>query len=203
MTAAFDTAPLDCGETDWPGRDERNPLWREWSERESTFDQLRIEAWLETQPLEGAALLHLGCGNSKLAARFLPRLARIDGVTISHAEHALGQSLRLPGYTVRLLNKYSPALAAFGGGYRYIVDNNPSSFACCRRHLEFLFATCAQLLAPGGALITDKFGLQHVITGGIKALSMSFDDLAVAGAALGLQAQRESDTIYTLRKRPA
>jgi hypothetical protein len=200
MSASFDSAPRFCGETERPGRVESAPDWRDWSERETSPDQLRIEDWLWDQPLAGAALLHLGCGNSRLAGRFAGRAARIDGVTLCAAEQSRGESLRLARYRVLLLNKYTPALAALPGGYRYVVDNNPSAYACCRTHVEQLLRSCASLLEPGGLFVTDAVGLQWVPPGGVAELSMSFDSLARVGAACGLEARRETDSVYSLRK---
>jgi hypothetical protein len=170
--------------------------------RSTSPDQLRIEEFLESQPLRGASILHLGCGNSSLARRLSARAGRVDGVTIYPGEQALGDSLRLPNYRVLRLNKYGPALANLSGGYDFAVDNNPSSYACCRFHVEKLLRECLSLLAPGGAFLTDALGLQWVAAHTPPSLSMTFEDLAALGAKSGFVARRETASICSLR-RPA
>ncbi len=194
-------APFFCGEFTSPGRPDV-PEWHDWSRRETTFDQLRIEEVLETLPIAGAALLHVGCGNSSLARRFAARLGRIDGITVSPEEKALAESLRLPNYRALLLNKYSPALAALPGGYQYVVDNNPAGFACCRFHLATLFHNSFALLAEGGLYLTDALGLGWVADGGEPAMAMNFEDLVEAGAQFGFVARRETDLVCSLRRGP-
>ena len=56
--------------------------WRDWSERETTPDQKRIEAFLSSKSLGGKFLMHVGIGNSEFSRVFSARLAGIDGITI-------------------------------------------------------------------------------------------------------------------------
>lgn len=115
-------------------------------------DQLAIE-----QVLTPGRILHVGIGGSRIARRFAARSERIDGITICRPE--IGAAPALPNYHVRWLNKYGPELGALAGGYDWIVDNNPSSFACCRRHFSEMMDTYVRLLAPDGRLVSHARGL--------------------------------------------
>jgi len=42
----------------------------DWTQQETTRDQARIEAVLDTMAVTGAPILHVGVGNSKFAQRF-------------------------------------------------------------------------------------------------------------------------------------
>jgi hypothetical protein len=194
-------APSFCGEIDWPGREDAE-AWGDWSRRETTPDQLRLEQFLEARPLPDATILHLGCGNSSLARRLAGRVKRIDGVTIYPGEKSHGESLELQNYRIVLLNKYGPGLSRLPDQYDFVVDNNPASYACCVFHVERLLRDSLSLLAPGGAFLTEALGLQWVAAHTPPSLSMDFEDLVRFGFRSGFVALRETESIYSLR-RPA
>src|ERR1700730_2417546 len=79
----------------------------DWTQQQTTPDQVRIEAVLDTMALTGAQLLHVGVGNSKLAQRFASRLSGVDGLTVHHNEEIYADALAIANYTVYVLNKYS------------------------------------------------------------------------------------------------
>ena len=196
----FDALPAACHMAQ-PGVDE-TPKWRDWAARPTTHDQLRIEAWLASQPLTGARLLHIGCGNSQLGLRFLARVACIDAITIQRTEAALGQGLSLANYRVLLANKYDPELPhLLNRRYYFIIDNNPSAFCCCRGHFYALLRSYRRMLEPGGVVITDRLGLDRSVTGNDPRWALSWEDWAVLGAQVDLEAERVDDNIYLLRRR--
>jgi len=196
----FDGLPAACGMTQ-PGVDETSE-WRDWAARPTTHDQLRIEAWLASQPLTGARLLHIGCGNSQLALSFLARVACIDAITIQRTEAALGEALSLANYRVLLANKYDPELPdLLNRRYHFIIDNNPSAFCCCRKHFYVLLHSYRRLLEQGGAVVTDRWGLGRSVTGNDQRWALNWEDWAALGGQVDLEAVQADDTIYLLRKR--
>lgn len=115
-------------------------------------DQLAIE-----RVLAPGILLHVGIGGSRIARQLGAKCPRIDGITVCRPEIEVAPAL--PNYRVRWMNKYGPDLGTLPGGYDWIVDNNPSSFACCPRHFAAMMDTYARLLAPGGRLVSHQRGL--------------------------------------------
>ena len=104
-------------------------------------------------------------------------------------EKALAESLRLPNYTVFVLNKYDLEFARrLRPGYTLIVDNNPASFGCCRYHHARMLDHYRWALAPGGCVLTHQRGLGWVATD--RRWHMTFDDLAASASRFGLQAAR-------------
>lgn len=158
--------PEVCGEGEDPPVLTRDPLMVDFSERESTPDQLRIEAELAGLRLRGKRLLHVGVGNSRLAARFHHELLWIDGLTVSEAEKAHADSLAIPNYRVLIANKYRPSLWRRRRSYDLIVDNNPIGFACCQRHFRRFLESLVDCLVPGGRILTDPHGLSWLHGGG-------------------------------------
>ncbi len=144
-----------------------------------------------------ARLLHVGVGSSALARRFAARVAHIDGVTVVADERAVGRALGLANYRVRLLNKYGDGLRALVGPYTFIIDNNPWTYACCRRHARQMLATCAELLASGGMLLTDARGAGWPPRGG-EGLSVA--TWAAEVERVGLRAEALTDTVWVGRR---
>lgn len=187
------TFQLDCSR-EYP---ESLCVARNWTHRETTPDQAHIESVLEGMLFPGARWLHIGIGNSSLARHYAGRVGQIDGLSISDEEIAYAESLGIPNYAVWLCNKYSTEFD-FPGCYDLIIDNNPSSHCCCRRHLlDYLRNVYAKL---GGTYLTDKIGLEHAET---YARGFAFDEFSDLIAPLGLVMARVNETVYTIRKDPA
>ena len=199
MAGRFAGLPGDCGNEIAPVIDE-SPRNRDWSQRPSTKDQLRIEDFLSARLTARTRLLHVGIGNSRLAQRFCHEVASIGGVTITRAEQELALSLRLPGYAPRLLNKYSGAFARMGGSFDFIVDNNPSTFACCRRHFARLMLACKSMLAPGGLMLTDRAGLAHLADDApeLQRWSFSAEDWFALAEAMGMKASTHGEQVLAM-----
>lgn len=202
LATRFAALPADCGNEAVPGTDE-SPRNRDWSARPTTRDQARIEEVIAPLLMPQSRLLHVGIGNSGLARRFCGQVAQVDGVTISHAEIEQANSLHLPNYIVRLLNKYGRDFATLIGPYDFILDNNPTTFACCRAHFARMMQTYAAMLALGGILVTDKAGLKHLASDNSTLARWSFSsaDWLSLAQVMGLACERHGETVLILRRR--
>lgn len=189
LLSRFTAAPADCGEEP-PRPRMHGPSFL----AETSPDQRRIEAVLEDLVQPGHVLLHVGVGASTLAARFAERVRRIDGITIRADERAKAVALDLPNYAVTLRGKYGRGLAGMGP-YDLVVDNNPTSYACCRRHADELMDTYAALLAPGGRLLTDRVGAGWAEPHGF---GIGWDEWRAVAERLGLRAERLTDDVWAL-----
>lgn len=199
--ARLSALPADCGRAADPGVDEVTE-WQDFSGRETTNDQLRIEEVVAAERLgAGSALLHVGVGNSGLAERLHGQFRLIAGITIQKGEAARAQALGLAGYQVMLANKYSPDLCrTVAGPFAVIVDNNPTSFCCCRSHLVAMMQNYAELLAPGGVLLTDRKGLRWTTQPNDTGWGLALAEWDKIGAAFGLAPVRYTDFVTGLRK---
>src|SRR6516165_8635629 len=102
-TRAYATYREDCG-SEQPGV-ASNDEAIDWTRQETTPDQVRIEAVLDTMALAGAQILHVGVGNSRLAQRFASRVRSIDGLTVRQYEKCSIKVLGTANYTVYVVNK--------------------------------------------------------------------------------------------------
>ncbi len=190
----------DCGDEVDPGNDEVSE-WRDWSERESTEDQQRIERFLKTLRLDGTRFLHVGIGNSAFARTFCAAAALVDGITIQPGE--IERAARLPGYRTFLVNKFAMDLpAVLPRRYDFIIDNNPSSYACCRKHFLTMMSSYTRLLAPEGSILTDLHGLWWVSTGNDVRWRLSPKTWFQIGSLFDLEGITHDETVLGLR-RPA
>jgi len=190
----------NCGEkTDLGIYEEQG--WRDWSERETTPDQKRIESYLSSLSLSGKSLLHVGIGNSEFAKSFHSRVAGIDGITIEKCEYEKGLDSGLNKYRVFLLNKYSRKLSDYlGKRYDFIIDNNPSSFACCRKHFITMMKSYWKLLRPGGVILTDRLGLEWVSSLNDPLWEMSGEDWIEMGKKFNLAGTSYNEWVIGLKK---
>lgn len=143
----------------------------------------------------GARVLHVGVGSSALARRFAARVAWVEGITVVPGEVDVAPAL--PNYRVSLLNKYAPALGGLEGPFHLVVDNNPGSFACCRRHFTAMMDAYAALLAPSGRLVTHRRGARWSQVGGI---TLRWPHWRAEGRARGLQAEKLTRAVWSLRR---
>jgi hypothetical protein len=188
-----------CGRLDRQGSGIDDPQAADFAGSRTSEDQRALEDYLEGQGerLAPARLLHVGIGNSSLAYRLHLRCRAIDGLTIMPSEKARAESLRLLGYTVYELNKYSLGFTRIlTPGYDWIIDNNPASFACCRYHHARLLEHYRWALAPAGRVLTHRRGLDWVALD--RRWLMSFDDLVAASSRFGLRAVKLTPEIYAL-----
>jgi hypothetical protein len=161
-----------------------------------------MENYIDRYDLRAKRILHIGIGNSGLAARFHERVKEIVGTTIDEPEIRVGRSLTLSNYRVFLHNKFSGESIPVDGKFDLILDNNPTSSCCCVRHLAVLFEFYDKKLASGGQVVTDCEGLAWLLQDSNPRWSFDFEDLAAAGAMLGLSAYRATGTVYVLSRSP-
>jgi hypothetical protein len=195
----FAPLPLNCARNLSPGIDEVEE-WREWSNRPTTEDQLRIEEYVDDLDLDGSSILHVGIGNSQFAARFARRAAQIVGLTISPLEFQQGLGLGLGNYQPLVQNKYALHPEILQTSFDIIIDNNPSTFACCGRHFMNMLEQYALRLRPKGMILTDKLGLGWVVSSpeSDPRWRFNFEDWALLGAQVGLKATPVTDHVYAL-----
>lgn len=139
-----------------------------WIKRKTTSDLRRITTFL-TERKERSSILQIGIGNSSLFATIGDAVNRFVGITIvsdevEHARTSFPDAFGLR-YTVLLMNKYSDELASLEGGFDFIVDNDLSSYACCRHHFGSMLKAYHGLLAPGGCVLIGIDGLGYFDSG--------------------------------------
>jgi hypothetical protein len=121
------------------------------------------------------------------------------------SEVAKAAQLGLPNYRAVLHNKYSKADADIPRSFDFIVDNNPTTFCCCIKHLGDMVQFYASRLGEHGQLVTDRVGLGWAIDapGSNPRWAFDFDDLTAVASLAGLKAYRVDRNIYVVsRKRP-
>ena len=198
---AFSHLPFDCGSQANPGITDTEE-WRDWTARKTTPDQLRIEDYLSGFDLAGKRILHVGVGNSGLAERFAGRAEEIFGTTVVDAEADHGNGLALCNYRVIVHNKYSGAGAAVPSGFHFIVDNNPTTFCCCVRHLAAVLDFYRSHLAKGGQVLSDRAGLAWA-TDANPGWGFSLEELGQIAALCSMRCYRINyETFVIAEERP-
>ena len=173
----------------------------DWTQQETTRDQVRIEAVLDTMTLTGAQLLHVGVGNSQLARRFAHRVGCIDGLTVHQNEKICAEALGIPNYTVYVLNKYGrEAVSALAPTYDFIIDNNLASFACCKRHFRVMLKNYVAALRSRGRVLTCQFGMDAYH--GDLGCTMTYADLVSLERPFPVIVSKLTDVVYALTIRP-
>ena len=189
-----------CGEEESPGIDE-TPEWTDWSERATTADQERIEDVLRSLDVSGRNILHIGIGNSSLATKFSHSASHIDGITLRENEIIVAKSLHLGNYRVRLLNKYAPNLCReMGETYDFIVDNNPSTFCCCRVHFAYMLANYRSMLKRGGVILTDTVGLGWTSQPNDARWQLQKREWEAIGSVIGLKSLSYTENVIGLQE---
>jgi|GEM_PF-1106185 len=191
-------ARLDvCENLEHPGLGRDFPGWIGLG---TTVDQARIERALDSLPLDGTQILHVGVGDSAFAQRFSRRAGHIDGITIWEAEKRLADTLPFPNYAVHVVNKYSPAFRTLvERRYDYVVDNNLASYVCCKHHFRQMLDNYLWCLRPGGRVLTDQRGMDYSEA---PPWRLTYDDLLALEARLQVDVSRVTDTVYAIRRRP-
>jgi hypothetical protein len=195
----FSATPFNCSRA-IPGVDE-TPEWQDWTEKDTTADQRRIESTLESLGVDGRSILHIGVGNSKFAERFSSRASYILGTTICEAERRRGLSLNLPNYDVVLHNKYeTDRVTGRTASYDFIIDNNPTTYCCCWGHLTVMMEHYAGSLSRPGRILTDKVGLGWVTSdpSANPRWGCNYEDWRAIGRAFNLEARKLNEFVYAL-----
>jgi hypothetical protein len=196
----FQGLPLYCGNETPSGQREPGD-WGNWTERETTPDQARIENYIAPLIAGKDMILHIGIGNSKFADRFCSQVGTIVGITIEASELSLARTYKLENYYTLLLNKFSTQFTTMlEPGFRFIVDNNPSSYACCFFHFFRMMQTYRHLLRVGGALLTDREGLAHYPEGGNSRTGFDLDDLSAFAELLDMTVRDVDGSVYAIKR---
>jgi hypothetical protein len=196
-TRAYATYREDCG-SEQPGV-ASNDEAIDWTRQETTPDQVRIEAVLDTMALAGAQILHVGVGNSRLAQRFASRVRSIDGLTVHQNEKISAEVLGIANYTVYVVNKYSQEVVSMlPHTYDFIIDNNLASFACCKKHFSVMLENYTMVLRSHGRILTCQIGMDayHDELG----CTMAYADLVSLERQFPILACKLNNVVYALTK---
>ena len=199
-TRAYATYREDCG-SEQPGV-ASNDEAIDWTRQETTPDQARIEAALDTLALTEAQILHVGVGNSSLARRFAGRVRSVDGITVHQNEKTSADLLAIANYTVHVVNKYGrKVVSVLPHNYDFIIDNNLASFACCRKHFSIMLENYMTVLRAHGRILTCQIGMDayHDELG----CMMTFADLVSLERQFPLRVSKLTDIVYALTKEPS
>jgi hypothetical protein len=199
-TRAYATYREDCA-SEQPGV-ASNDEAIDWTRQETTPDQARIEAVLDTMALAGAQILHVGVGNSKLAQRFASRVRGIDGITVHENEKTSADVLAIGNYTVYVVNKYSrEVVSVLPRTYDFIIDNNLASFACCKKHFSVMLKNYTAVLRSRGRILTCQIGMDayHEELG----CTMAYADLISLESHFPVLVSKLNDVVYALTKEPS
>ena len=193
--------PLDfCGQLDQPGLAVNFQQYVNYSSRQTTVDQSRIEQYLGRHAVQGKCILHVGIGNSMLASTFQARGAKVTGLTVSTAEEDHARGLKLPGYKVLRLNKYEPSFTRCidAHSFDFIIDNNMAAFACCRYHLLAMFDHYLWALKPGAFILTDQRGMDWALAD--PSFILDFDSLSKVVEQLPVSVHRLTEMVYGIKR---
>jgi len=172
----------------------------DWTRQQTTRDQVRIEAVLDTLAVTGASILHVGVGNSRFAQRFASRARRIDGLTVHQNEKTHADALGIPNYTVYVLNKYSPEfVSVLTKPYDFIIDNNLASFACCHYHFAVMCANYLRALTAHGQILTCQMGMDASV--GAFGWVMTYADLVSLERTFPMHVSKMTDVVYAIAVR--
>lgn len=189
-----------CGAIDEPGAALADAALVDFSRMPvCTPDQQRIEDVLRRRDLSDKDLLHVGMGNSHLAARMASLCRRIDGITVAEPERQVARAMAIANYVPHKANKYAVSLPAIlQRHFDVIIDNNLASFACCGFHLMTMFSSYRLMLRPGGCILTDRQGMAW--TASDDRWRLSEDDLSMLAGAFGFAVTVVTDSVFELTK---
>jgi hypothetical protein len=199
--SAYESCLEACGRIDNPGLALDRPGQIDFSGRETTVDQAAIENAMAEMNLTASTILHVGVGNSSMAARFASRVQMIDGITMSANEKSHADSLAIPNYRVFVVNKYSREFArTISLKYDLIIDNNLASFACCKFHFYTMLDSYVSSLKVNGRILTEQTGMDWVFMNLEPRWKLSFDDLAALKDKFPVRAARVTMTVYSIQR---
>lgn len=171
---------------------------------EPTPDAVFIDAYMKTLDIKQLNILHIGIGNSSLAQYYLNLGCYIDGITVAKEEYKKARDIFHKNYHPFMCNKYSKELEiiCYLKKYDLIIDNNLSSFVCCKTHFHTMMNSYVSMLKPGGQIITQQLGMQWVMTmGGVEACWALYEnDLKLLCNYYGLVFKRENNGVFTMNK---
>jgi hypothetical protein len=198
-TPTYTTYKEFCGNREQPWVT-LNSAAVDWTQQETTRDQARIEAVLDTMAVTDASILHVGVGNSRFAQRFASRVRRIDGLTVHQNEKIYAETLGIPNYTVYVLNKHSVEfVSVLTSTYDFIIDNNLASFACCKYHFAVMCENYLRVLASHGQILTCQIGMD--VYHGAFGWVMTYADLVSLEHTFQIHVSKLTDVVYAIAAR--
>jgi hypothetical protein len=198
-TRIYDTSKAFCGNLEQPWVTRISEAL-DWTQQETTRDQVCIEAVLDTLAVTGTSMLHVGVGNSKLAQRFASQARRLDGLTVHQNEKTHADALGIPNYTVYVLNKYSlEFVSVLTKTYDFIIDNNLASFACCQYHFAVMCANYLRALASHGQILTCQIGMDAYV--GAFGWVMTYADLVSLERKFPMHVSKMTEVVYAIAVR--
>jgi hypothetical protein len=198
-TPTYTTYKEFCGNHEQPWVT-MNSAAVDWTQQETTRDQARIEAVLDTMDVTGTSILHVGVGNSGFAQRFASQARRIDGLTVHQNEKIYAEALGIPNYTVYMLNKHSSEfVSVLTHTYDFIIDNNLASFACCKYHFSVMCENYLRVLASHGQILTCQIGMD--VYHGAFGWVMTYADLVSLERTFPVHVSKMTDAVYAIAVR--
>jgi len=137
-----------------------------WVERKTTRDLKLIIQYLLNDP-RSFNLFQAGIGNSDLFIKTRHKLDSFVGITIVEDEARLARNCQRTGaqYEVILGDKYLFDYSHLKGKFDFIVDNDLSSYACCKFHFEQMLKSYQSILQEEGKLLVGLKGLGYFDNG--------------------------------------
>lgn len=169
-----------------------------WVNRKPTKDLLAIQSYLLSHA-NGKRIFQAGIGNSSLYGVLKNIPSTLIGITvvedeIQHAQSNFDEASPCK-YTFLLENKYTRGLGKFGKDFNIIVDNDISSYACCKKHFFDMLEAYRSMLVPRGYILIGKRGLGYFDSGFGMSRKMAEKFLSQRGFKLFLK-----DDIYFAEK---
>lgn len=165
IKARYHSFPANCGESSFVKLSYSDGSW---TTRKTTKDLRNIEAFLSphTDPIK---VLQIGVGNSSLYKNIRHRTSKFVGITVVEDEVDFAKQ-SFPDeygskYKVTVCNKYSSRLVTLGVGFDYIVDNDISSYACCKKHFNDMLEAYSRMLSKNGKILIGFNGLGYFDSG--------------------------------------
>jgi len=103
-------------------------------------------------------------------------------------------------YRVLLHNKYRGGDGMADDTFDFIVDNNPSTFACCLTHFARMIEFYAAVLAPSGQIVTERLGLGWSLPHSHPRWGFDPADLAAIARSFGLEMHEIGPHIVVLSR---
>ncbi len=168
-----------------------------WTERKVTKDQNAIEEYISSRVTEESKILHVGIGNSNVAKKWPGSV--VDGITVVSGEKTFADSLGLPHYHTRIMDKNDvSALKTLPGKYDYILDNDIAAYSCCKRHFFDMLATYTSMLSPRGEILVGAISVTYFDSG----FPLPAKYLKETAAKIGLDIEYREDLIVLRPTRP-
>ena len=190
------SGPADCGNTN----DIQDKKALGWETRPPSISELLLEADLLSSPLQDYNLLHVGIGNSRLAARLSARCRHITGIATDELEWTRGTRLGLANYQPVIVSQRAGDLGSHLPlkAYDVIIASDSVSQMCCLRHAKQWMDNCLVLLAPEGRILTV---CPDPLSASTSNWAAKEDDLRYLAAEFDLGLAKTAYDVYVLRSR--